>query len=64
MTSEGLGNMFEGDSADMFTGQFRLTSMGGQVEGLVCAEPGEKTPIGVSGNLFGVEQLNIGCKKF
>jgi hypothetical protein len=29
LTSEGLGEMFEGDSADMCGGKFPLTSMGG-----------------------------------
>ena len=28
MTSEGLGEMFEGDSADMCAGKFLLVSMG------------------------------------
>ena len=49
MTSEGLGEMFEGDSADMCAGKFPLVSMGGQVEGLACADPGSRTPIGASG---------------
>ena len=51
MTSEGLGEMFEGDSADKCGGKFPLMSMGGRAEGPVCADPGERTPIGVSGNL-------------
>ena len=42
--------MFQGDSAGMCTGKFPLMSMGGQAEGLACAEPGRRTPIGVSGN--------------
>ena len=50
MTSEGLGEMFEGDSADMCAGKFPLMSMGGREEGLACADPGARTPIGVSGN--------------
>ena len=50
MTSEGLGEMFEGDSADMCAGKFLLMSMGGRAEGLVCADPGARTPIGASGN--------------
>ena len=50
MTSEGLGEMFEGDSADMCAGKFSLTSMGGRAEGLACADQGARTPIGVSGN--------------
>ena len=38
MTSEGLGEMFEGDSADMCAGKFPLVSMGGRAEGLACAD--------------------------
>ena len=49
MTSEGLGEMFEGDSADKCAGKFLLVSMGGRAEGLACADPGARTPIGVSG---------------
>ena len=51
MTSEGLGEMFEGDSADTCPGKFPLTSMGGRAEGLACADPGARTPIGASGIL-------------
>ena len=50
MTSEGLGNMFVGDSADMCGGKFQLTLMGDRAEGLACADPGAMTPIGASGN--------------
>jgi hypothetical protein len=39
MTSEGLGEMFEGDSADMGAGKVPLVSMGGRAEGLACADP-------------------------
>ena len=39
MTSEGLGEMFEGDSADTCTGKFLLMSMGGQAEGIMCEDP-------------------------
>ena len=52
MTSVGLGLMFEGDSADMCTGKFPLMSMRGQAEGIACADPGARTPIGMSGNGF------------
>ena len=52
MTSEGLGEMFEGDSADMCVGKFPLVSMGGQAEGLAWADPGARTPIGAGGNLI------------
>ena len=51
MTSEGLGEMFEGDSADMCIGQFPLMLMGGRAEGLGCADLGTRTPIGMSGNI-------------
>ena len=50
MTSERLGEMFKGDSADTCAGKFPLTSMGGRAEGLACADPGARTPIGTSGN--------------
>ena len=50
MTSEGLGEMFEGDSADKCAGKFPLVSMGGRAEGLACADPGARTPIGTSEN--------------
>jgi hypothetical protein len=49
MTSEGLGDMFEGDSADMCAEKFMLVSMGGRAEGLVCVDPGARTLIGASG---------------
>jgi hypothetical protein len=51
MPYQGLGEMFEGDSADMSAEKFPLTSMGGRAEGLACAAPGARTPIGVSGIL-------------
>ena len=50
MTSEGLGEMFEGDSADTSARKFSLVSMGGQAEGLACADPGARTPFGARGN--------------
>ena len=52
MTSEGLGEMFEGDSADTCTGKFPLVSMGGRAEGLARADPGARTPIVDSGNFL------------
>ena len=52
MTSEGLGEMFEGDSADMCAGKFPLVLMGGPAEGLACADPGARTPIGASGIFY------------
>ena len=49
MTSEGVGEMFEGNFADTCTDKFPLVSMGGRAEGQVCADPGVRTPIGASG---------------
>jgi hypothetical protein len=46
MTSEGLGEMFEGNSADECAGKFPLVLIGGRAEGLACADPGARTPIG------------------
>ena len=57
MTSEGLAERFEGDSADMCAGKFPLVSMGGRAEGLACPDPGARTPIGASGISFSF--LNI-----
>ena len=51
MTSEGLGEMFEGAFADTCAGKFPLMSMGGQVEGLALADLEARSPIGVSGKL-------------
>ena len=60
MTSEGLGEMFEGNSADTCAGKFPLVSMGDRAEGLLCADPGARTPIGASGNFSNSSQdLNI-----
>ena len=50
MTSEGLGEMFEGDSADICARKFPHVLIGGRVEGLACADPVARTPIGASGN--------------
>ena len=44
MTIEGLGEMFEGDSADTCARKFPLVSMGWRAEGLACADPGARTP--------------------
>ena len=54
MTYKGLGEMFEGDPADMCGGKFPLVSMGGRADGLVCADPGARTPMGASGNIKAV----------
>ena len=49
MTYERLGEMFEGDFEDICAEKFLLMSIGGQAEGLECADPGARTPIGMSG---------------
>ena len=49
MTSEGLGEMFEG------AGKFPLVSMGGRAEGLACTDPRARTPIGTSGNFINMK---------
>ena len=43
MTSEKLGEMFEGDSADTHAGKFPLMSMRGRANGEACAD-GERGP--------------------
>ena len=52
MSSEGLREMFEGDSADTCGGKFPLTLMGGRAESLACTDPEARTPIGRSGNFL------------
>ena len=47
MTSEGLGDMFKGASADTFT----LVVMGGRADPSSVRRRGARTPIGASGNL-------------
>ena len=44
MTSEGLGEMFKGDSTDTRAGKFTLMSMGGRAEVLACTDPGSEDP--------------------
>ena len=43
MTSEGLGEVFEGDSADTCAGKFPLVSNGGRANDQACAD-GERGP--------------------
>ena len=52
MTSEGLGEMFEGDSADTRAGKIPLVPMGGLAEGPAFADTGARTPIGASPIFF------------
>ena len=49
MTSEGLGEMFEGASADTCAGKFLLTLMSDREEGLACIDPEARNPIGKNG---------------
>ena len=58
MTSEGLGEMFRVDSADMCFGQFPLMSKGGRAEGLACTDPGARIQIGMSGNFLKLPSVN------
>ena len=46
ISSEGLGEMIEGDSADMFAGKFPLMLMGGGANGQVCADSERGPPWG------------------
>jgi hypothetical protein len=57
MTSEGLREVFKGDSADKCTGKFPLVSMGGQANGQACAD-GERGPPSARAKFF-VEDLKI-----
>ena len=51
----------EGHSADTGAGKFPLVSMGGRAEGLACADPGARTPIGASGimNILSLSQMTL-----
>ena len=51
MTSEGLGEMFEGDYADMCADKFPLVSMGAE-QGVKRAQTGKQDPIGAGGYFF------------
>ena len=62
MTSKGLGEMFEGDSADTCTEKNPLVSMGGRAEGLMCSDPEARTPIGASGNCLNCLILGFNFK--
>ena len=51
MTSERLGEMFKGDSADTCAEKFPLISMGGRADQSGVRRWGARTPIGARGNL-------------
>jgi hypothetical protein len=57
MPSYRLGEMFEADFADMCAKNLSLMSIGGQAEGLVCADPGARTYISLSRYFFRVYAL-------
>ena len=57
-TFEGLGDMFEGHSAGTRAVKSPLAS-GGRVEGLACADPGARTPIGASGNYYSCDIIIV-----
>jgi hypothetical protein len=50
-----MGKFQKSDSAETCGGKFPLVSMGGRAEGLACADPGVRIPIGASGNLLVLE---------
>jgi hypothetical protein len=59
MTSEGLGKMFEGDSADMRAGKFPLVLMGGRAHGQACPD-GERDPHWRERNLLSCLKVCVG----
>ena len=66
MTSEEMREVFECDSADTCTGKVPLISMGGRAESLACSDPGARTPIGVSGNIYDFADIRFlqTCKQY
>ena len=52
MTSDGLGQLFEGDFAVTSSEMFSLMSMRGQATPYSVRRREERTPIGMSGNLI------------
>ena len=58
MTSEGLGEVFKGDSADMCGGKFPLVSMGGRADRQACAE-GERGPPSVRAELINQTEVSV-----
>jgi hypothetical protein len=60
MTSEGLGEMFEGDSADTCAGKFPLVSIGGRADRQACAD-GEQVPPSARAEFPLFEILSLHC---
>ena len=58
MTSEGLGEVFKGDSADMCAGKFPLVSMGGRADRQACAE-GERGPPSARAELINQTEVSV-----
>ena len=56
MTLEGLGEVFEGDSADMWAGKFQLMSMGGRANRQACTD-GERGPPSARVEIFVTLQI-------
>ena len=54
MTSEGLGEMFEGDSADTCAGKFTLVSMGGAERRVSRAQTQERGPPSALAEFFSI----------
>jgi hypothetical protein len=63
MTSEGLGEVFEGDSADISAGKFPLVSMGGQANGQACADGERGHPSARAEILSKLKIFNLCCQK-
>ena len=66
MTSEGLGEILEGDSADTCGRKFPLVSMGGRADMLSVHRRGARTPIGANGKLilYSFEAYVLCCAPF
>jgi hypothetical protein len=58
MTSEGLGEVFKGYSADMYAGKFLLVLMGGRANGQACAN-GEQGPPSARAEIY-INNINQG----
>ena len=60
MTSEGLGEVFEGDFADMCAEKFPLVSMGGRADRQACAD-GERGPPSARAEILILLMLQLTC---
>jgi hypothetical protein len=61
MTSEGLGEVFEGDSADTCAGKFPLVLMGGRANSQAYAD-GERGPPSARAEISQFKKKKIGHK--